>query len=180
MSHSSLQLLQAQLQTVLGKRKMEYYSFSLFERGIPRSAVVEISGTAKISFLCRFLSEHLDLEVLWLRDRFLDYPPALEQMGAQLKRITFVQTENFQFESIRLATRSKTTPFIIAPAIFDEDRLKKLKFMVEESRSVLFLLSYSLSSTYAITAQIQADHSEDPEKLLVHTHKYKCEGLPCE
>ena len=182
MAKPSLQLLKENLHSVLGQKTREYFICSLIKEGIPKSAIVELLGNAPITFIAKFLSEHTDVQVLWLRGQAYVFPPALAQFGSDLKRITFVHNETLQFENIRLAARSRTTPVIVAQGTFDEDHLKKLKFLIEEAKSTLFLISNKVTQAYSITAQFQIDHLDnDEDTLQITILKYKCDGLPpCE
>ena len=74
MTRPSLELLRQKIDEVVGARLREYFPFSLVPAGIPRSAIIEVRGSAATTFICRFLSQTPNPEVIWVQDKAAVYP----------------------------------------------------------------------------------------------------------
>src|SRR5689334_18183764 len=78
------------------KPKPESYRFSQLENGLPKGAVVEVSGSAgggKTEVVLRFLSENPETRVAWIEDELTIYPCAFPQNRVGLERVLFVESK---------------------------------------------------------------------------------------
>ncbi|RYZ63991.1 MAG: hypothetical protein EOP09_16695, partial [Proteobacteria bacterium] len=83
--------------------------------GIPRGAIVELSGTAKIEWVLEFLKDNPSLKVFWAESQFTLLPTAIHQRGVDPSRILFADCGEDLFPAIRMALRSQVFECMIAP-----------------------------------------------------------------
>jgi hypothetical protein len=77
-----------------GLPENEFFPFSLLGTGLPRGALIELSGGSgggKTEAILRFLSENPSLRAGWVESRFSLFPGALPQWGVSLERLLFVE-----------------------------------------------------------------------------------------
>jgi hypothetical protein len=172
MSAEKIQELRAKLGEFLGTAEREFFRAPGIPLGIPRGAIVEITGERKTEWLIQWLRENPLLHALWLEQEQTLFPPALQQRGVALERITFGAVEDL-YPALRRAIQSQVFEALIAPSVFTELRvLKGLQLLSEKANATLFLTAKKLRSAWPISVQLEI--GPDLEALVV---KHKQAGI---
>lgn len=161
----------AQKETKLSEER--FVSSSLW-CGIPKGAITEIIGTAKIEWILSFLRENPDIKVLWIEEKFLLNPPSIYQRGIDLNRFLFVECGPELYETVRKALQFQVFGCIILPSAFSDLRiLKAVQLLSERSHSSVILLADKLQSSWPISVQFEVHWSNGWNNFNIKIHKNK-------
>lgn len=128
--------------------------------GVPKSAISEISGTAKIEWLAQFFRENPTLIVFWAEEKYNLLPTAFSQRGISLNRFIFADCGKELFVTLRKALRSHVFNCVVAPNQFEEERpLKALQLLTERCHSSLILLTEEIKPKWPVCLQVEIDHA---------------------
>ncbi len=158
MTEKRIQLaeLREQIGALLSHSTQEILSSSLLPAGIPRGALVELTGHTRVEWLLAFLREHQELRVCWLEEKFNLFPTALKQRGCNLENFLFVEAGETIFSPLRKAIRSQVFDIVVSPSLFDDVRaLKTLQLLSEKANSTLFLLAQKPMHAWQISVQLE-------------------------
>lgn len=176
-SLQKLQELRDQIGHVLGTTKKEFLPAAGVPLGVPRGSLVEIAGSQKTEWLIQFLRTHSTLLVCWLERDQTVLPTAIHQRGVDLSRITFCSVAD-PFPALRRVIQAQLHEIIIAPSVFDEDRvLKGLQLSVEKANCVLFLVTKETKPAWPISVQLSVASSESDSGFSVQVIKHKLAGI---
>ena len=124
--------------------------------GIPRAAITEIAGSAKIEWILQFLKENALLKVFWVEADFTLFPTGIHQRGLQPSRFVFAEGGDDVFKTLRGALRCQVFECVVAPNAFPEEKmLKALQLLSEKSNASVLLLNESLQASWPITTQFE-------------------------
>jgi hypothetical protein len=168
------QLLQLKEMIALkeGRLHRERLPSSTLSCGLPKAAITEITGTAKIEWVIQFLKENPTLKVFWVETKFSLYPPALYLRGLNTNRFVFAECGAELFLSLRKALRCQVFECVISPSVFSElKKLKALQLLTEKANCSLILLAERASCAWPI--QVQFDVHRDQIGLQVFIKKNK-------
>lgn len=151
----------------------EVWDAPFLPQGIPRGAIIELTGPKKTEWLLQFLKHQSELKIFWCEKKQSILPTAIAQRGIELSRITFAVVNEDLILPVRKVLQSQLYEVVIAPSDFEEIRiLKALQLFTEKANSVLFLLSKEgLSTAWPISMQLEI-HQKDSEFRII-THKQK-------
>jgi hypothetical protein len=178
------------------KSSPESYRFSQLESGLPKGAVVEVSGQAgggKTEVVLRFLSENPDARVAWIEDELTIYPCAFPQNRVGLERVLFVESrpsKGHPNEDAGTSHRSDETLWtahqILRSQVFgvvvlrvaralDEMALRRLQLAAEKTQTTLILLTEEAArrGTWPIAVQLHARRSIEERAILLDVLKYR-------
>jgi hypothetical protein len=141
---SALQDLRARIGALESRFRKETLPYSRLAEGIPRSALVEISGSGKTEALVQFLAEHPQIPVAWIEARFSLFPTALQQRQAKLENLLFIEGKAECAWAATTVLRSQLFPLVAYHAPYgDEKELRRFQLLAERSRATMFLLAES-------------------------------------
>ena len=122
--------------------------FSKIENGLPRGALIEISGvpgSGKTELVLNFLAENPKLRVAWIEKDLSIYPCAFPEQDVDLDRLLFVDPgprtamwcahqilKSQLFEVIAITEEDG--------ALSDENSLRRLQLLAQKSQSTILLL----------------------------------------
>jgi hypothetical protein len=165
----TLQALKQQMQAYLSPSSIETLACSRLSLGVPRGALIELSGPSRTEWLLQFLKEHPELQVCWLEKKFTLLPTAVEQQSGNLERFLFVETGDDLFTPVRKALRSHVFDVLVFPNDFVHERaLKSLQLLTEKAHATCFLLAPQASTAWPISVQLRC---EGPDQTQVLKHK---------
>lgn len=160
-----------------GGGKREFLPAAGIPLGIPRGALVELAGAQKTEWLVAFLRANDSLLAAWIEREQTVLPPAIQQRGVELSRITFVTVAD-PFAALRRIIQAQLHEVIIAPSVFEEDRvLKGLQLLVEKANCVLFLVAKELRPAWPISVQLQVPKGDSRAGHEVRVVKHKLAGI---
>lgn len=152
----TLRVLKQQLQQYLSLASTEAWSYSRLTYGVPRGALVELSGPKRSEWALQFLREHPELKVCWIEKTLSLLPTAVAQREAGLDRFLFVEAGDDLFTPMRKALRSRAFDIVASPNAFESDRtLKALQLLTEQSQSTCLLFASQASSAWPIAVQVE-------------------------
>lgn len=142
--------------------------------GIPKGAIIELLGSAKVEWLIAFLKSNPEFKIFWAEREQSVLPTALYQRGLNLENITFGLFGEDMMQPLRRIIQSQSFEIVIAPQIFDEIKtLKALQLFTEKANTSLFLLSNKTASTaWPISLQLEV-HTSEKNHLHVDVIKQK-------
>ena len=159
--------LLAELRDKIGffkKKNASSLSYSQFKEGIPRPALIEVIGPAKVEWLLGFFRENPELKVFWLEEKFNLLPLALFQHGVCLDQFWFAETSDNLFKAARQVLRSQAFECLVLPGIFDDElTYRTLQLFTEEANACTFILSEEKHSAWPISVQVKVDRSYEKE-----------------
>ena len=142
--------------------------------GVPRGALVEVAGHARVEWVVSFLKENPTLKILWIENSFTLFPPALHQRGVDLDHFVFAEVGPDLFSCVRKALRSQVFECIISPSRYSEERIMKaLQLLAEKANSTVILLSEDLQSSWPISLQFEVSSCRSSKNFLIHLKKNK-------
>lgn len=166
--------LREQIGAILGHASQERIASSLLSEGIPRGALVELTGPSRVEWCLAFLREHPKLKVCWIEEKFTLFPPAIKQRGCNLEHFLFVEAGAELFKPLRKAIRSQVFDVLIAPSAFADDRaLKALQLLTEKANAALFLLGSKPRTAWQISVQLECLRTPVGVLPLARVLKYK-------
>ena len=134
-----LQTLRAKLNAHNAPRSS--FAWSKLPEGMPRGALVEISGSGKTELAASFLAENTESPAAWIEAEFSVFPIALRQRKISLEKIFFVEGKKECAWAASTILRSQLFPILIYHAPFGEDReLRRFQLLSEKARSTMVLL----------------------------------------
>lgn len=171
LSLDELRALIGQGEAPLGR---ENFACSLVPGGIPRGALIEVTGKARTEWVVQALVENPGERVLWLEENFSILPTALSQRQLTLDRVLFVETSEHQDWTLGTVLRSQLFSLVVAPGnIHNEKILRRYQLLAEKAPASLFLLSERPSSAWAISLQVEAERDATGETLRSRLLKQK-------
>lgn len=125
--------------------------------GVPRGAVVEVTGAKRTEWVVRLLAENPEANVAWVESSLSVLPSAIEQREGGLARILFVEAEQEVDWALRTVLRSGLFGAVVAAGDIRSDRrLRRYQIFAEQSNTSLLLLSESPSPAWCISLQVEA------------------------
>jgi hypothetical protein len=149
--------LRSLIRTVEKPQERERYDFSLLPSGVPRGALIEVTGPGKTESVVSFLSENQALRIAWVEDQMTVYPTAILQRQVPLERVLFIEAGDEIVWAAMQVMRSGLFEAIILslPRHLDERVLRRLQLESEKSQACVFLLSEKPHKAWPISLQIQ-------------------------
>lgn len=149
-----------ELRARLGARKdrREILSFSACAEGLPRGALVEITGRGRTETVARLLAEHRDLSAAWIEESLSLFPPALAQRNVALDSIFFIEGGTQTAWAAGAALRSQLFPVVIYDAPYGEEReLRRFQLLAEKSHSTMLLLGEDPVPAWPISLALKVE-----------------------
>ena len=129
---------------------------STYENGIPRSAITELCGHAKVEWLLHFFRDNPELKILWVEQNFTLLPTSFLQRGLNPNRILYVEAKKDSIKVLRKALKFQIFDCIVAPSVFAEERtLKALQLLSEKANTATILLANEARKSWPISLQLQ-------------------------
>jgi hypothetical protein len=129
---------------------------STYENGIPRSAITEICGSAKVEWLVHFFSDNPSLKILWVEQNFTLLPTSFLQLGLNPNRVIYVEAKKDPVKLLRKALKFQIFDCIVAPSVFEEERvLKALQLLSEKANAATLLLGETPRKAWPIALQLE-------------------------
>lgn len=140
--------------------------------GVPKGALVELIGTAKVEWLLTFLQAHPEAQVFWYEKKQKILPTAFVQRGVALERVTFALLEKDLMTSLRRVIQSQIFDVIVGPNEFHEIKTyKALQLLSEKANSTFFLLGGERpSQAWPISMQLQIQRHHEKSGGLSYHH----------
>ena len=158
----SIERLRALIGKTEGVRKKETLISTDLSSGLPRGALIEVTGDARTEWVVRLLSENPTADVAWVEDQLSIFPPAIQQRKMKLERIIFFETQGELNSTICTLLRSQIfTSIVIQGDIHDQKTLRRYQLLAEKSNSTLILISKKQSSSWCISIQVEVTHQKD-------------------
>lgn len=161
----------------------ESYRFSQLEGGLPKGAVVEVSGQAgggKTEVVLRFLAENPDTRVAWVEDEMTVYPCAFPQNRVGLERVLFVESPAAEtLWTVHQILRSQVFGVVVVRSRsgIDEMALRRLQLAAEKAQTTILLLNEDSarrgSSSWPIAVQLKASRSIEERAIVLDVLKYR-------
>lgn len=139
----ALQELRARLGALETFSRRESRPYSLFPQGLPRGALVEISGAGKTECVAQFLAENAETPAAWIESEFSLYPPALLQRQRKLENTFFVEAGKDATWAAATILRARLFPLLVyhAPYTQDERQLRRFQLLAEKAEATMILLA---------------------------------------
>jgi hypothetical protein len=160
----------------------EGYAFAQLEEGLPKGALIEISGNAgggKTEVVLRFLAQNPSVRVAWVEEEFSIYPSAFPQNSVGLERVLFVDSPPGEtLWTVHQILRSQVFGVVIlkkSQFSMDEMALRRLQLAAEKSQITVILLTDqpARKGTWPISVQLQASRSIENRSLTLNVLKYR-------
>jgi hypothetical protein len=166
------------------KAQAETLRFEGLDNGLPKGALVEVSGAAgsgKTEVALRFLAQNPAQRVAWVEEEFSVYPSAFPQNRVGLERVLFVDSPAGQaLWTVHQMLRSGVFGVIVlrvgaGRGGIDDMALRRLQLAAEKSQVTILLLNDQPSKrgTWPIAVQLQAGRSIDRGAILLNVLKYR-------
>lgn len=163
------------------KSAPESFRFSQLESGLPKGAVVEVSGQAgggKTEVVLKFLAENPDARVAWVEDELTVYPCAFPQNRVGLERVLFVESPAAEtLWTAHQILRSQVFGILIlrTTRALDEMALRRLQLAAEKTQSTIILLNEESArrGTWPIAVQLKAHRSIEEKAIVLDVLKYR-------
>lgn len=144
----------------LTSRSSERLAYSLYAEGLPRGALVEISGRGKTEAAVRFLAEN-SLPVAWIEERFSLFPTALLQREVDPARILFLECGKDSAWAAAQVLRSQLFPILVYSAPYgDERELRRFQLLSETTKATMLLLRPKPSRAWPIALHLKVEGGE--------------------
>lgn len=137
----------------------ESLPFSRLASGLPRGALVELTGAGKTSVAAQFLAENAGLRAAWVESRFSLLPSAFPQRSVQLEKIFFVEGGKQSAWAAATILRAQLFPVLVYHAPYGEEReLRRFQLLAERSNTTMLLLGQKplASSAWPIRLSLEA------------------------
>lgn len=119
----------------------ESLPFSRFAPGLPRGALVELTGPGKTSLVAQLLAENAGLRAAWVESRFSLLPSALPQRSVDLEKIFFVEGGKHSAWAAATILRAQLFPILVYNAPYGCEReLRRFQLLSERSSTTMILL----------------------------------------
>jgi hypothetical protein len=139
-----LEEIRARLNALESRSRQEKLPFSLSAQGLPRGALVEITGHGKTEAVALLLAEHSKLRAAWVEQSFSLFPPAFQQRKVNLQNLLFVEGGEECAWAAGALLRSRIFPLLIYSAPYgDERELRRFQLLAEKSATTMLLLGES-------------------------------------
>jgi len=153
---SKLQSLRALINDVQasGHIKESLY-FAEYKLDLPCGGIVSIGGFGKTTKAVHFLSEHPDLSVAWIEERFSVYPCAMLQQRVALSKVLFTEADrNTIWTCLQILQSGLFKIVVICSSFYEQNFLRKIQLAAEKAHAVVILLSEKPISSWTIVLQI--------------------------
>lgn len=138
---AALEEIRARLSALESRPRKEFLPFSPLVGGLPRGALVEITGHGKTGAAVQFLAENSALRAAWVEGSFSLFPPALLQRRANLQKILFVEGGAQSAWAAGTLLRSGLFPILVYSAPYGCEReLRRFQLLAEKSATTMLLL----------------------------------------
>jgi hypothetical protein len=162
----------------------ESFAFAQLEGGLPKGAVVEISGNAgggKTEVVLRFLAQNPTVRVAWVEEEFTIYPCAFPQSSVGLQRVLFVDSPPGEtLWTVHQMVRSQVFGVIVMQLKnMDEMALRRLQLIAEKAQVTIIVLSDepTRKGSWPISVQLQVSRASlrqgEGSVLNVNVLKYR-------
>ena len=136
-----LEELRARLGVFDTHLQRESLPFSRFAPGLPRGALVELTGPGKTTLVAQFLAENSGLRAAWVESRFSLLPSAFPQRSVDLEKIFFVEGGKDSAWAAATILRAQLFPILVYPAPYGCEReLRRFQLLSERSSTTMILL----------------------------------------
>lgn len=136
-----LEELRARLGVFDTHLQRESLPFSRFAPGLPRGALVELTGPGKTTLVAQFLAENSGLRAAWVESRFSLLPSAFPQRSVDLEKIFFVEGGKNSAWAAATILRAQLFPILVYHAPYGCEReLRRFQLLSERSSTTMILL----------------------------------------
>lgn len=150
----ALQELRARI-GALERKSRESFPWSFLPGGMPRGALVEISGPGKTEAVARLLAEN-PLPVAWVEAKFSLFPSGLRQHQVSLENIFFIESGKDAAWAAGTALRSQLFPLLVYSAPYGEEReLRRFQLLAERANATMILLAKKPSLAWPISLSLE-------------------------
>lgn len=119
----------------------EALPYSRLSSGLPRGALVEITGPGKTSSVVQFLAENSGLRAAWVESHFSLLPSAFPQRSANLEKIFFVEAGKNAAWAASTILRAQLFPILVYSGPYACEReLRRFQLLSERSKTTMILL----------------------------------------
>lgn len=159
-------------QTETGERKRERFPSARIPSGVPRGALVEVTGSARTEWAAAFLAENGGVPVAWVEAQLSIFPTALAERRAGLERIVFIEAGRELDWTLLTLLRSQVFPVIVASDILrGESELRRYQLLAEKANATLLLLSERFTPAWCIALQIEAGRKAQATEIRLRKQK---------
>jgi hypothetical protein len=153
----SIEGLRALLGTAGAERSKERLRSSDLSEGVPRGALVEVSGPARTEWVARLIAENKEAQVAWVEQKLSLLPTALRQREVELGQIIFVEARDKLDWTLTTLLRSQLfTAIVCSGNIHDQRRLRRYQLLAEKANATVLLLSVEATTAWCIALQLEA------------------------
>ena len=163
-----------------GRASVEHFAFESLGEGLPKGALVEISGRTgggKTEVVFRFLAQNPTLRVAWIEEDFTIYPCARPLNRVGLERVLFVDSPPGQaLWTAHQILRSQVFGVLVLKAsCVSEMELRRLQRAAGKSQVTVILLSQEPAKrgTWPISVQLEVWRSPEHVESHLNVLKYK-------
>ena len=176
-SPEKIQKLRLLIGEMSGLQPKEFFRADDLPLGIPRGALVEVSGNLKTEWLIRFLRQNEKLQAFWMEKEQTILPTAIQQRGVGLDRVVFGEVSDL-YPALRRVVQSQLFEVVIVPSAFEELRvLKALQLLAEKANTTVFLVAKKPQPAWPISVQLEVNASPAGDGLQVSVLKHKPAGV---
>lgn len=139
----ALQELRARIGALETFSRGENRPSSFFAGGLPRGALVEVSGVGKTERVAQFLAENAETPAAWIESEFSLYPPALFQRQRKCTNTFFVEAGKDATWAASTILRARLFPILVyhAPYLNDERQLRRFQLLAEKAEATMIFLA---------------------------------------
>ncbi len=179
-----LHLIEQLKQAAVGRIPAGSYFFTPLEEGLPKGALVEISGPAgggKTEMVLRFLAENPQARVAWIEDEMTIYPGAFPQHRVSLERVLFVESSFKQaiWTSYQILRSHIFGVVVLKVESITEMELRRLQLLAEKYQTTVILVNDEAlkGGVWPISVRLRVTRSSEfmdaPGVLMMDVLKYK-------
>ena len=151
---SALQELRARI-GALERKSRDAFPWSYLPEGMPRGALVEITGSGKTEAVARLLAEN-PLPSAWVEADFSVFPSALLQRQVKLEQVFFIAAGKEAAWAVAAALRSRLFPLLVYRAPYGEEReLRRFQLLAERSHATMILLGDHPTLSWPISLSLE-------------------------
>lgn len=176
-SPEKIQKLKLLIGEMGGLAPKEFFRADDVPMGIPRGALVEVSGPLKTEWVIRFLRNNEKVQTFWMEKEQTILPTAIQQRGVGLDRVVFAEVDDL-YPALRRVVQSQLFEIVVVPSAFEELRvLKALQLLAEKAHTTVFLLAKKFQPAWPISVQFEVSGAPKAASLDVNIFKHKPAGI---